>query len=55
MTRRSSSAFRGERFPDEVRALAVRHSLRYRFSYADVAEWLAARAVQGDDATGARP
>ncbi len=42
---RSSSAFRGYRFPDEVIAFAVRWYLRYRLSYADVAEGLAERGV----------
>ena len=41
MTVRSSSAFRGYRFPDALIALAVRWYLRYRLSYADVVEWLA--------------
>ncbi len=40
MTVRFGSAFSGYRFPDAVIGLAVRHSLRYRLSYADVAEWL---------------
>ena len=39
-TTRAGSAFSGERFPDDVIARAVRHSLRYRRSYADVVEWL---------------
>ncbi len=45
VTARSGSAFRGERFPDEVIALTVRWYLRYRLSYADVAEWLAERGM----------
>ena len=36
MTSRSTSAFSGYRFPDDVIALAVRWYLRYRLSYADV-------------------
>ena len=39
-TTRAGSACSGERFPDDVIARAVRHSLRYRRSYADVVEWL---------------
>src|SRR3712207_2744487 len=45
LTMRSGSAFSGYRFPDAVIALAVRCSLRYRLSYADVVEWLAERGV----------
>ena len=45
LTARSASAFSGYRFPDEIIALAVRWYLRFRLSYADVAEWLAERAV----------
>ncbi len=33
------------RFADELIALAVRWYVRYRLSYADVAEWLAERGV----------
>ncbi len=51
MTTRSSSAFRGYRFPEDVIALAVRWYLRYRLSYADVAEWLAERGVTVDPST----
>ncbi len=51
MTTRSPSAFRGYRFPDEVIALAVRWYLRYRLSYADVAEWLAERGITVDPST----
>ena len=51
MTTRSSAPFRGYRFPDEVIALAVRHSLRYRLSYVDVAEWLAERGMTVDPST----
>jgi len=50
-TTRAGSAFSGERFPDEVIALAVRHSLRYRRSYEDVTEWLAERGVSVDPST----
>src|SRR3712207_3028221 len=51
VTERSSSAFSGYRFPDEVIALAVRWYLRYRLSYADVAELLAERGVNVDPST----
>jgi IS6 family transposase len=51
ITERSGSAFRGYRFPDDVIALAVRWYLRYRLSYAEVAEWLAERGVIVDPST----
>jgi len=51
MTVRSTSAFRGDRFPDQVIARAVRWYLRYRLSDADVAEWLAERGVNVDPST----
>ena len=51
MTTRSGSAFRGCRFPDAVIALAVRWYLRFRLSYAEVAEWLAERGVTVDPST----
>ncbi len=51
MTQRSGSAFSGYRFPDDVIALAVRWYLRYRLSYAEVAEWLAERGVSVDPST----
>lgn len=44
-TARSASAFSGYRFPDDIIALAVRWYLRFRLSYADVAEWLAERGI----------
>jgi IS6 family transposase len=50
-TARSTSAFSRHGFPDEVIALAVRWSVRYRLSYADVAEWLAERGVAVDRST----
>src|ERR1700694_5549234 len=50
-TTRSASAFCGYRFPDEIIALAVRWYLRFRLSYADVAELLAERGVQVDPST----
>jgi len=48
LTTRSASAFSGYRFPDEVIALSVRWYLRFRLSYADVAEWLAERGITVD-------
>jgi IS6 family transposase len=41
----------GSRFPPDVIALAVRWYLRYRLSYADVAELLAERGVAVDPAS----
>jgi transposase-like protein len=40
--------FSGYRFPPDVIALAVRWYLRFRLSYADVAELLAERGVRVD-------
>ena len=37
-TDRSTSAFRGYRFPDDIIALAVRWYLRFRLPYADIVE-----------------
>ena len=51
ITSRSGSASRGYRFPDDIIALAVRWYLRYRLSYADVAEWLAKRGISVDPST----
>src|SRR5918997_1588477 len=51
LTIRSDSAFSGCRFPDELIALAVRWYLRFRLSYAEVAEWLAERGVTVDPST----
>jgi len=51
LTERSTSAFSGYHFPDEVIALAVRWYLRFRLSYADVAEWLAERGISVDPST----
>jgi IS6 family transposase len=45
LTERSSSAFRGFRFPDGVIAVAIRWYLRFRLPYADVVELLAERGV----------
>jgi transposase-like protein len=50
-TRRSTSAFSGRAFPDDIIALAVRWYVRYRLSYADVSEWLAERGVLVDQST----
>jgi transposase-like protein len=50
-TRRSSSAFSGRAFPDDIIALAVRWYVRYRLSYAEVSEWLAERGVLVDLST----
>jgi transposase-like protein len=47
-TARSAIPFSGYRFPPEIIALAVRWYLRYRLSYADVAELLAERGVRAD-------
>src|SRR3954453_12088259 len=44
----TGTPFAGYRFPPDVIALAVRWCLRYRLSYADVAELLAERGVAGD-------
>src|SRR6266550_4970991 len=50
-TRRSSSAFSGRAFPDDIIALAVRWYVRYGLSYAEVSEWLAERGVLVDQST----
>jgi transposase-like protein len=50
-TARSASAFSRRGFADEVIALAVRWYVRYRPSYADVAEWLAERGLHVDRST----
>jgi transposase, IS6 family len=47
-TARSTSAFSGHCFPDDVIALAVRWYVRFRLSYADGAEWLAERGFRID-------
>ena len=44
-TARSTSTFSGRSVPNDVIALAVRWYVRYRLSYADVVEWLAARGI----------
>src|SRR5215207_3473770 len=50
-TARSTSAFSGRGFADDVIALAVRWYVRYRLSYADLVEWLAERGVDVDRST----
>src|ERR671932_60318 len=50
-TSRSATPFAGDRFPPDVIALAVRWYLRYRLSYADVAELLAERGARVDPST----
>jgi IS6 family transposase len=50
-TARSATPFSGYRFPADVIALAVRWYLRYRLSYADVAELLAERGIGVDAST----
>ena len=45
-TARFASAFSGHGSPDDVIALAVRWYVRYRLSYADIVEWLAARGIR---------
>ncbi len=47
----SATPFSGYRFPPDVIALAVRWYLRFRLSYADVAELLAERGVRVDPST----
>ncbi len=42
-TARSTSAFAHHGFPNEVIAVAVRHSVRDHLSYADVVAWFAER------------
>ncbi len=51
ITVRSGSAFSGYLFPDAVIALAVRHSVRDRLSYADVVAWFAERGLMVDRST----
>jgi transposase-like protein len=50
-TRRSSSAFSGRAYPEDVIAMAVRWYVRYRLSYAEVCEWLAERGILVDQST----
>ena len=53
-TRRSTSAFSGRAFPDDIIDLAVRWYVRYRLSYAEVSEWVAERGVLVDQSTSYR-
>ena len=50
-TRRSSSAFAGRIFADDIIGLAVRWYVRYRLSYVEVSEWLAERGILVDQST----
>jgi transposase-like protein len=50
-TQRTGTPFSGFQFPTEIIALAVKWYLRYRLSYADVAEWLVERGVCVDPST----
>ncbi len=50
-TARTGTPFSGYRFPPEVIALTVRWYLRFRLSYADVAELLAERGLRVDAST----
>src|SRR5882762_9294556 len=50
-TRRSSSAFSGRAFADDIILLAIRWYVRYRLSYAEVSEWLAERGILVDQST----
>ena len=50
-TRRSTSAFSGRAFADDIIVLAVRWDVRYRLSYAEVSEWLAERGILIDQST----
>jgi hypothetical protein len=50
----TGTPFAGYRFPPDIIALAVRWYLRFRLSYADVAELLAERGVGVDASTTAR-
>ena len=50
-TARSSSAFSRHGFADEDIALSIRWYVRYRLSYADVAEWLAEGGIMVDRST----
>src|SRR5260370_27182086 len=50
-TRRSTSAFSGRAFGDDIIALTVRWYVRYRLSYAEVSEWLAERGILVDQST----
>jgi transposase-like protein len=47
----TGTPFSGHSFPPDVIGLAVRWYLRYRLSYAEVAEWLAERHLKVDAST----
>src|SRR5215210_160699 len=47
----SATPFSGYRFPPDIIGLAVRWYIRFRLSYADVAELLAERGVRVDPST----
>ena len=47
----TATPFSGYRFPPDIIAIVVRWYLRYRLSYADVAELLAERGVRVDPST----
>lgn len=51
LTARTTSVFRGFRFPDDIIAVAVRWYLRLRLPYADVVVLLAERGVYVDRTT----
>ena len=53
-TARSTSAFSGCCFSDDVIALAVRWCARFRLRYADAAAWLAERGFTVDRSSGYR-
>jgi hypothetical protein len=50
-TRRSSSAFSGSAFADDIIVLAVLRYVRYRLSDLEVSEWLAERGILVDQST----
>jgi transposase, IS6 family len=50
-TERSTSAFCGYRFPDDIIALAVHWYQRFRLPYADLADLVAERGIQVDPST----
>jgi transposase, IS6 family len=50
-TRRSTSAFSGRVFADDIIVLAIRWYVRYRLSYVEVSESLAERGVLVDQST----
>ncbi len=50
-TRRSTSAFAGHAYPEDVITVAVRWYGRLRLSYAAVAEWLVERGLTVDRST----